>query len=54
MHRPPFCAASFILSSAYAAVVKMEVLQIKFDHPRSLAFLPSNCGILITLKGGQP
>ena len=31
----------------------MEVLQTKLDHPWSLAFLPDNRGMLITLKGGQ-
>lgn len=33
--------------------VKVDVLQTKLDHPRSLAFLPDNKGLLITLKDGQ-
>ncbi|MGM3313968.1 PQQ-dependent sugar dehydrogenase, partial [Enterobacter hormaechei subsp. steigerwaltii] len=33
--------------------VKVDVLQTKLDHPWSLAFLPDNKGLLITLKDGQ-
>ncbi|WP_409242423.1 PQQ-dependent sugar dehydrogenase [Enterobacter hormaechei] len=32
--------------------VKVDVLQTKLDHPWSLAFLPDNKGLLITLKDG--
>ena len=53
MRRLFLCAASFALFSTYAAAVKVEVLQTKLDHPWSLAFLPDNRGMLITLKGGQ-
>ncbi|MDI4745818.1 PQQ-dependent sugar dehydrogenase, partial [Salmonella enterica subsp. enterica serovar Kentucky] len=35
------------------APVNVEVLQTRLDHPWSLAFLPDNRGMLITLKGGQ-
>lgn len=38
---------------AAPAPVKVEVLQTKLDHPWSLAFLPDNKGMLITLRGGQ-
>ncbi|WP_330983485.1 MULTISPECIES: PQQ-dependent sugar dehydrogenase [Enterobacterales] len=45
---------SLILSSVLqAAEVQVEVLQRKLDHPWSLAFLPDNQGLLITLRGGQ-
>ena len=47
------CAIPLALFSSYAAAVKVEVLQTKLDHPWSLAFLPDNRGMLITLKGGQ-
>lgn len=40
-------------SGALAAPAQVEVLQSKLDHPWSLAFLPDNQGILITLKDGQ-
>ena len=53
MRRLFLCAASLALLSSYAAAVKVEVLQTKLDHPWSLAFLPDNRGMLITLKGGQ-
>lgn len=33
--------------------VKVDVLQNKLDHPWSLAFLPKDQGMLITLKDGQ-
>ena len=33
--------------------VKVEVLQNKLDHPWSLAFLPDNNGLLVTLRDGQ-
>ncbi|KFC80431.1 PQQ-dependent soluble aldose sugar dehydrogenase [Buttiauxella agrestis ATCC 33320] len=50
-----FIAASLLLSASmtYAAGVKVEVLQSKLDHPWSLAFLPENQGMLITLRDGQ-
>ncbi|UDJ80852.1 PQQ-dependent sugar dehydrogenase [Kosakonia oryzae] len=38
---------------AEPAAVKVDVLQRKLDHPWSLAFLPDNHGMLITLRGGQ-
>lgn len=38
---------------AEPAAVKVDVLQGKLDHPWSLAFLPDNHGMLITLRGGQ-
>lgn len=53
MRRLFLCAASFALLSPYAAAVKVEVLQTRLDHPWSMAFLPDNHGMLITLKGGQ-
>ncbi|MFP2515183.1 PQQ-dependent sugar dehydrogenase [Buttiauxella agrestis] len=58
MPRLPFrtlIAASLLLSASmtYAAGVKVEVLQSKLDHPWSLAFLPENQGMLITLRDGQ-
>lgn len=45
----------FLSTSVIAAptAVKVDVLQTKLDHPWSLAFLPDNQGMLITLKGGQ-
>lgn len=52
--RPLFlCVVPLALFSSYAAAVEVEVLQTKLDHPWSLAFLPDNRGMLITLKGGQ-
>ena len=47
--------ALFIPFSLLAApeAVMVEVLQNKLDHPWSLAFLPDNKGLLVTLKGGQ-
>lgn len=57
MRRLFLCVASFALLSPFAgaelSAVKVEVLQTKLDHPWSLAFLPDNRGILITLRGGQ-
>ncbi|HEY2453955.1 MAG TPA: PQQ-dependent sugar dehydrogenase [Scandinavium sp.] len=56
MHR---FALSLLLGSLlaspalYAADVRVDVLQRKLDHPWSLAFLPDNKGLLITLRGGQ-
>lgn len=38
---------------AFAAGEKVEVLQNKLKHPWSLAFLPEDKGLLITLKDGQ-
>lgn len=48
-------AAGLLLSSGllHAADVKVDVLQSKLDHPWSLAFLPDNKGMLITLRDGQ-
>ncbi len=45
----------FLSASVLAAPspVKVEVLQTKLDHPWSLAFLPADQGMLITLRGGQ-
>ena len=45
----------FLSASVMAApgAVKVDVLQTKLDHPWSLAFLPDNQGMLITLRGGQ-
>ena len=37
----------------FAAEVQVDVLQRKLDHPWSMAFLPGNEGMLITLRGGQ-
>jgi glucose/arabinose dehydrogenase len=37
----------------FAADVRVDVLQRKLDHPWSMAFLPDNKGLLITLRGGQ-
>lgn len=47
--------AALLFSSAIvqAAEAKVEVLQSKLDHPWSLAFLPDNKGMLITLRDGQ-
>ena len=53
MRRLFLCAVPLALFSSYAAAVEVEVLQTKLDHPWSLAFLPDNRGMLITLKGGQ-
>ena len=48
----PALLIPFSLLAAPEAV-KVEVLQNKLDHPWSLAFLPDNKGLLVTLKGGQ-
>ncbi|RPH25451.1 PQQ-dependent sugar dehydrogenase [Buttiauxella warmboldiae] len=50
-----FIAATFLFSAgvSWAAALKVEVLQSKLDHPWSLAFLPHNQGMLITLRAGQ-
>lgn len=57
MHRQSFFLVPLIcLSSALwaaPATVNVEVLQDKLDHPRALAFLPDNHGMLITLRGGE-
>ncbi|QMA48136.1 PQQ-dependent sugar dehydrogenase [Citrobacter freundii] len=57
MRRLFLCAAPLLLfaphASAEPSALKVEVLQTKLDHPWSLAFLPDNCGILLTLRGGQ-
>ncbi len=50
-----FIPALFLSASVFAAPapVKVDVLQTKLDHPWSLAFLPDDRGVLITLRGGQ-
>ncbi|MFA1647578.1 MAG: PQQ-dependent sugar dehydrogenase, partial [Enterobacteriaceae bacterium] len=48
----PFMLVSTAVLAA-PAEVKVDVLQNKLDHPWSLAFLPQNQGMLITLKDGQ-
>ena len=57
MHRSSliFLPALLFPVSLLAApeAVKVEVLQNRLDHPWSLAFLPDNQGLLVTLKGGQ-
>ncbi|MBS3047796.1 PQQ-dependent sugar dehydrogenase [Enterobacter mori] len=57
MHRSSLILlpALFFPFSLLAApdAVKVEVLQNRLDHPWSLAFLPDNKGVLITLRGGQ-
>lgn len=57
MRRLFLWVSSIALLSPYASAelpaVKVEVLQTKLDHPWSLAFLPDNRGMLITLRGGQ-
>ena len=42
-----------LLPMAAAAAPRVEVLQDNLDHPWSLAFLPDNEGVLITLRGGE-
>lgn len=58
-HRP-LLAATLLLTSTlltstlvYGAGVNVDVLQSKLNHPWSLAFLPDNKGLLITLRDGQ-
>lgn len=46
-------ALLFASVSVQAQDVNVEVLQSKLDHPWSLAFLPDNQGMLITLRDGQ-
>lgn len=41
------------VASAQSAEVNVQVLQDKLEHPWSLAFLPDDHGILITLRGGE-
>ncbi|WP_213132153.1 PQQ-dependent sugar dehydrogenase [Citrobacter sp. FP75] len=57
MRRLFLCAAPLLLFAPYthaeSSALKVEVLQTKLDHPWSLAFLPDNRGILITVRGGQ-
>ncbi|MEG0098343.1 MAG: PQQ-dependent sugar dehydrogenase [Citrobacter sp.] len=57
MRRLFLCAAPLLLFAPYtypeSSALKVEVLQTKLDHPWSLAFLPDNRGILVTLRGGQ-
>jgi glucose/arabinose dehydrogenase len=57
MHRSAafIIPAIFLSASVMAAPapVKVEVLQTKLDHPWSLAFLPGDQGMLITMRGGQ-
>ena len=47
-----FVGSLFFLSSAQAATVNVDVLQGDLNHPWSLAFLPDNNGMLITLRSG--
>lgn len=57
MHRSSLIFLPALLFPAYLLAapdaVKVEVLQNKLDHPWSLAFLPDNNGLLVTLRGGQ-
>lgn len=57
MHRSAafIIPAIFLSASVIAAPapVKVEVLQTKLDNPWSLAFLPGDQGMLITMRGGQ-
>lgn len=41
------------VASAQSAEVNVQVLQDKLEHPWSLAFLPDDRGMLITLRGGE-
>lgn len=41
------------VTSAQSAEVNVQVLQDKLEHPWSLAFLPDDRGMLITLRGGE-
>ena len=57
MHRSslillPALLFPFSLLAAPEAV-RVEVLQNRLDHAWSLAFLPDNQGLLVTLRGGQ-
>lgn len=47
------CALLLASGLTQAAGVHVEVLQSKLDHPWSLAFLPQDKGMLITLRDGQ-
>jgi glucose/arabinose dehydrogenase len=49
----PACVVHSVFTSCCPEAVKVEVLQNRLDHPWSLAFLPDNKGLLVTLKGGQ-
>lgn len=42
-----------LLPMAAMAAPRVEVLQDNLDHPWSLAFLPDNEGVLITLRGAN-
>ena len=57
MHRSSliFLPALLFPFSLLAApdAVKVDVVQNRLDHPWSMAFLPDNKGLLVTLKGGQ-
>lgn len=46
---------TLLLATAWQATAaeKVEVLQDRLDHPWSLAFLPTDEGILITLRAGE-
>lgn len=54
MHRSSliFLPALFFPISLLAApdAVKVDVVQNRLDHPWSMAFLPDNKGLLVTLK----
>lgn len=41
------------VTSAQSAEVNVQMLQDKLEHPWSLAFLPDDRGMLITLRGGE-
>jgi glucose/arabinose dehydrogenase len=49
----PACIVFPVSLLAAPDAVKVEVLQNRLDHPWSLAFLPDNNGLLVTLRGGQ-
>lgn len=53
--RSPCLFALLLLVSANAAALpaKVDVLQDNLNNPWSLAFLPDNQGMLITLRGGE-
>lgn len=50
---PFLIMVSILYSGMSFAAPRVEVLQGKLDHPWSLAFLPNQQGMLITLRGGQ-
>lgn len=48
-----FCVMTGFSALVYGADARHEILARGLDHPWSLAFLPDNDGMLITLRGGQ-